>query len=77
MKKLLCEGRGDATQTTADRSERKAGRAKLGMKNSKKGMELVQVGILIGIAVFLGLIFKTQIGDFINNIFNTLMGAGF
>jgi hypothetical protein len=47
------------------------------MKNSKRGMELVQVGILIGIAVFLGLIFKTQIGDFINNIFNSLMGAGF
>jgi hypothetical protein len=47
------------------------------VKNSKKGMELVQVGILIGIAVFLGLIFKTQIGDFINNIFGTLMGAGF
>jgi hypothetical protein len=47
------------------------------IKNSKKGMELVQVGILIGIAVFLGLIFKTQIGDFINNIFNSLMGAGF
>jgi hypothetical protein len=47
------------------------------MKNSKKGMELVQVGILIGIAVFLGLIFKTQIGDFINNVFNSLMGAGF
>jgi hypothetical protein len=48
-----------------------------GVRNSKKGMELVQVGILIGIAVFLGLIFKTQIGDFINNVFNSLMGAGF
>jgi hypothetical protein len=48
-----------------------------GVRNSKKGMELVQVGILIGIAVFLGLIFKTQIGDFINNVFTSLMGAGF
>jgi hypothetical protein len=47
------------------------------MKNSKKGMELVQVGILIGIAVFLGLIFKTQIGDFINGVFKGLTGAGF
>jgi hypothetical protein len=47
------------------------------VKNSKKGMELVQVGILVGIAVFLGLIFKTQIGDFINNIFSSLMKAGF
>ncbi|MDR1246930.1 MAG: hypothetical protein LBK57_07875 [Clostridiales Family XIII bacterium] len=53
------------------------GTSSRGIKNSKKGMELVQVGILIGIAVFLGLIFKTQIGDFINNIFNSLMGAGF
>ena len=40
-------------------------------------MELVQVGILIGIAVFLGLIFKTQISNFVNAIFNSLMGAGF
>jgi hypothetical protein len=47
------------------------------MKNSKKGMELVQVGILIGIAIFLGLIFKDQIGNFINGIFKSLMGAGF
>jgi hypothetical protein len=47
------------------------------MKNSKKGMELVQVGILIGIAVFLGLIFKDQIGNFIDSVFNSLIGAGF
>ena len=47
------------------------------MKNSKKGMEMVQVGILVGIAVFLGLIFKTQITDFVTKIFNDLMGAGF
>jgi hypothetical protein len=47
------------------------------MKNNKRGMELVQEGILIGIAVFLGLIFKTQIGDFINSVFKSLTGAGF
>jgi len=47
------------------------------MKNSKKGMEMVQVGILVGIAVFLGLIFKTQITDFVTRIFGDLMGAGF
>jgi hypothetical protein len=53
------------------------GKKRFAIGNSKKGMELVQVGILIGIAVFLGLIFKTQIGDFINGIFKNLMGAGF
>ncbi|MDR0570907.1 MAG: hypothetical protein LBG71_06795 [Clostridiales Family XIII bacterium] len=47
------------------------------MKNSKKGMEMVQIGILVGIAVFLGLIFKTQISNFITKIFGDLMGAGF
>ncbi|MDR3294808.1 MAG: hypothetical protein LBT26_03115 [Clostridiales Family XIII bacterium] len=47
------------------------------MKNSKKGMELVQVAILVGIAIFLGLIFKTQIGNFVTGVFDNLMGAGF
>jgi hypothetical protein len=47
------------------------------VKNNKRGMELVQVGILIGIAVFLGLIFKNQIGDFINGVFKSLTAAGF
>ncbi|MDR1572297.1 MAG: hypothetical protein LBS32_07215 [Clostridiales Family XIII bacterium] len=47
------------------------------MKNSKKGMEMVQVGILVGIAIFIGLIFKTQIGDFVSGVFENLMGAGF
>ena len=31
---------------------------------SKKGMELVQVAILVALAVALGLIFKTEITDF-------------
>ena len=44
---------------------------------SKKGMELVQVGILIAIAVGIGLIFKEQIGLFINNTFSTLLGSSF
>ncbi|MDR1136196.1 MAG: hypothetical protein LBL49_08490 [Clostridiales Family XIII bacterium] len=47
------------------------------MKNSKKGMELVQVAILIGIAIFIGLIFKNQINEFITGIFGNLQGAGF
>lgn len=39
---------------------------------SKKGMELVQVAILVAIAVALGLIFKTQITDFVNTTFEGL-----
>ena len=39
---------------------------------SKKGMELVQVAILVSIAVALGLIFKTQITDFVNTTFEGL-----
>lgn len=36
---------------------------------SKKGMELVQVAILVALAVALGLIFKTEITDFVNKTF--------
>ena len=36
---------------------------------SKAGMELVQVAILVALAVALGLIFKTQITDFVNRTF--------
>lgn len=39
---------------------------------SRKGMELVQVAILVAIAVALGLIFKTQITDFVNRTFEGL-----
>lgn len=39
---------------------------------SKRGMELVQVAILVAIAVALGLIFKTQITDFVNRTFESL-----
>ena len=38
----------------------------------RSGMELVQVAILIAIAVTLGLIFKTQITDFVNRTFEGL-----
>lgn len=44
---------------------------------SKGGMELVQVGILIAIAVGIGLIFKEQIGQFVNTTFSTLLGSSF
>ncbi len=39
---------------------------------SRSGMELVQVAILVAIAVALGLIFKTQITDFVNTTFDGL-----
>ncbi len=39
---------------------------------SKAGMEMVQVGILIAIAIGIGLIFKTQITDFVNSTFDGL-----
>ena len=37
-----------------------------------KGMELIQVAMLIAIAVVIGLIFHEQIGEFITSIFDTL-----
>lgn len=39
---------------------------------NKKGMELVQVAILVALAVALGLIFKTEITDFVNKTFDGL-----
>lgn len=44
------------------------------MLRNKKGMELVQVAILIALAVALGLIFKTEITEFVNNTFDGLNG---
>ena len=41
---------------------------------SKKRMELVQVAILVALAVALGLIFKTEITDFVNKTFEGLDG---
>ena len=35
---------------------------------NKKGMEMVQVAILVAIAVTIGLIFKTQITEFVNEM---------
>ena len=43
-----------------------------GKIKSKKGMELVQVAILVAIAVALGLIFKTEITEFVNKTFEGL-----
>lgn len=50
---------------------------KMIIKNNKKGMELVQVAILIAIAIGLGLIFKEKIGEFVTMTFENLMNSGF
>lgn len=44
---------------------------------NKQGMEMVQVAILVAIAVTLGIIFRDQIGSFVNNTFDGLNGADF
>ena len=43
---------------------------------NKSGMELVQVAILVAIAVAIGLIFKTQITEFVNKTFDGLRSFG-
>lgn len=45
--------------------------------SNKKGMEMVQVAILVAIAVAVGIIFKTSIVDFVNRIFGNLDAANF
>lgn len=42
-----------------------------------RGMELVQVGMLIAIAIAVGLIFKTQITQFVNDVFSGLSASSF
>lgn len=44
---------------------------------NKKGMEMVQVAILIAIAVAAGIIFKSSVTDFVNKIFGNLNAANF
>ena len=46
------------------------------ISNNKKGMEMVQVAILVAIAIVLGLIFKSEITEFVNKTFDSL-NAGF
>jgi len=47
------------------------------MKNSKKGMEMVQVAILVAIAIGLGLLFKEHITNFIEDTFSGLTQSKF
>ena len=44
---------------------------------NKKGMEMVQVAILVAIAVAAGIIFKSSVVDFVNKIFGNLNAANF
>jgi uncharacterized membrane protein YebE (DUF533 family) len=44
---------------------------------NKKGMEMVQVAILVAIAVAVGIIFKSSVVDFVNRIFGNLDAANF
>lgn len=47
------------------------------MHRRLSGMEMVQVAILIAIVVVLGLIFKTQLTNFVNGVFKDLVKADF
>jgi hypothetical protein len=47
------------------------------MITNKKGMEMVQVAILVAIAVAVGIIFKSSVVDFVNKIFKALNSANF
>lgn len=44
---------------------------------NKQGMEMVQVAILVAIAVTVGLIFKSQITEFVNETFGALNESKF
>ena len=59
-----------------ERLSMKAGGVIYALRN-KKGMEMVQVAILVAIAVALGIIFKGSITDFVNRVFGNLDAANF
>ncbi len=48
-----------------------------GLMTDNRGMELVQVAILIAIAIVIGLIFNKQITNFVNGVFKDLLNAKF
>jgi len=50
---------------------------KLLLKKPKGGMELVQVAIIIAIAIIIGLIFRSRIEEFIENVFSNLSAGKF
>ncbi len=48
-----------------------------GYRPSRKGMEMVQVAILIAIAITVGIVFRNQIGTFVNRTFRSLLETDF
>jgi hypothetical protein len=44
---------------------------------NRRGMEMVQVAILVAIAVALGIIFKSEITSFVNKTFSSLNSSNF
>ena len=57
--------------------EKLLGRIKNNLRNPQSGMELVEVAIIIGVVVVLGLVFKTKISTFVKTILNSLNAADF
>ena len=57
--------------------EKLLGRIKNNLRNPQAGMELVEVAIIIGVVVVLGLVFKTKISTFVKTILNSLNAADF
>ena len=51
--------------------------AMMKLLKQKRGMEMVQVAILVAIAVALGIIFKSQITAFVNEVFSKLDASQF
>ena len=47
------------------------------VSNNKKGMEMVQVAILVAIAIGLGLMFRESIGEFLTRTFKALLESDF
>ena len=47
------------------------------LKNPRSGMELVQVAIIIAIAIIVGLIFRSRIEEFVENVFSNLSAGKF
>ena len=47
------------------------------LADRESGMEMVQVALIIGIAIAIGLVFKSKIGSFVNEIFGSLNAKEF
>ena len=52
-------------------------RLRCNLEPNSRGMELVQVAILIAIAIAVGLLFNRQLTSFVNNVFRDLLNARF